>query len=151
MLENDIYVRRFKDKAESLGFTDMPADERIDKYRTDGVAPSLAVSKYFSKLKIKSRVSKDELEPLVISACNAFGADPMDVALSDTEEMRDLKTIVCRLAVNEMNIRPHTVIRKRLGLKYNSMVNHHVDRFATRTDRVGFLDKFEVTKKAMAL
>lgn len=151
MIENDIYFRRFREKAYSLGINEMPDDATIEKYRTDGISPKVAASKHFGKLKLKSRVSSEELEEIVISACQAFGLKPTDVATGDSKEMRDLKTIVCFIAINEKNLRPHTVIRKRLGLKYNSMVNHYSDRFQMSMNRVGFLEKVEITRKGLSL
>lgn len=134
-----------------LGHTVVPDDARIEKYRTDGMPPSLAVSKHFSKLKLKSQISSETLETIVLSACRAFGFDSKDVESCDTKEMRDLKTIVCFIAVSEKNLRPHTVIRKRLGMKYNSMVNYYVDRFALRMDSITFKKKLEETRNVLKL
>ena len=140
MLESDIYTRRFKERAAALGHP-TPDENEIEAYRKKGHPPSVAAARHYSKLRVKSRVSEVELEGVVKASCLSFGIDPEDLISADEDSTRDLKTVICHIAVEKLNIRPHTVIRKRLGMKNNSMVNHHLSRFPLRLDSIVFVEK----------
>lgn len=138
MLEPDIYERRFKEKAKSLGHTSDGEEEAIMQYREDGIAPALAVSKHYSKMRLKTLKSEKNFDEILEVVCQSSGVTLDEVKDTDTQIWRDIKSISCVIAVKDKDIRPHSVMRKALGLKYNSMVNHYFERASRRDDSITF-------------
>lgn len=153
MLNEKTYLHRFTVKAVAKGHSindnDLPV---IESYRALELTPAVAVNRHYSKLKLLSIADRERLEPLIIAACNSFGIDPNTIKnVEADDDTRDAKSIICYLAVNEMNIRPHTVIKEELGFKYNSAVNHHKDRAVGRKDSLAFLEKMNAIASEVGL
>lgn len=154
MLTEEIYRGRFTRKAEAKGYTVTEVDyPQIESYRDLELTPAVAVNRHYSKLKLKTAEEEIRLEPLVEFVCEGYGLEPelaTDEVRSDTEDWKDAKTIICHVAVKVMDIRPHTVIKNRLGFKYNSMVNHNLARCERKCDSIRFTEALEEAKAEFA-
>jgi hypothetical protein len=150
MLEQDIYTRRFKAKAESKGYSTEGLETEIEAFRLAEVTPSLAVAKQFSKMRLKTQDAEEQFQNILESVCEVCGLDPSGIETGDSNEWRDVKSISCVIAVLDKDIRPHTVMRKALGLKYNSMVNHYVDRSKKREELIMYHNNLKAARVACA-
>jgi len=151
MLETDIYTRRFKEKAKSLGHNPDGEESAILQYRDNGVTPALAVSKHYSKMRLLTIESEKRFNEVLEVVCEQAGFELHEVYDTDTQDWRDIKSISCLIAVQDLDIRPHSVMRRALGLKYNSMVNHYVDRNQNREDSIRFQTILEGSRKALEI
>jgi len=141
MLEKDIYDRRFRQQMEKKGMTATEAEieKASNEMRSKGIPPSIAVTKVFTDMYYK-RVEAEQQFPIVLKAtCDSFGI-AFDEA--DSSDLTDIRSIAAWIAVNRLDLRPHTVIKEHLGLSSNSMVNHSVYRADKRMDKsVMFAEK----------
>ena len=149
MLEQDIYTRRFNEKAGRLKNVEPCPESTIEKYRLGSYTPALAVSEYYGKMRVKTKDAEKKFKVILDVVCEVYGFDPDGITDGDSMDWRDVKSISCVIAVLDQNIRPHTVIRKALYLKYNSMVNHYVDRSKKREDRIAYHNNLAASRAAI--
>jgi hypothetical protein len=142
MLKRDIYRRRFlyQLKSQSVDSSGIDVEKAIDRMMAKKIPPSVAVQRAFTPLEKKRAIAVKTMPKIIKCVCDAFGVDELGSGGIDS---RDICSITAWIAVNKNNIRPHSVIREKLNLASNSMVNHHVDRCERRRDEsVLFSEKF---------
>ena len=149
MLEQDTYTRRFNEKAGRLKNVEPCTESIIENYRLGGYTPALAVSEYYGKMRVKTKDAEAKFKVILDVVCEVYGFDPAGISDGDSMDWRDIKSISCVIAVLDQDIRPHTVIRKALYLKYNSMVNHYVGRSEKRADRIKYHNNLAASREAL--
>ena len=129
-MEKDIYKRRVREalKKKGLEVCDTKLDLVVDEYTEKGIPPSVAVMKGFSLKDLKHGMAQKKFEPILAECCESFGLSIEDAKTGYTKDWRNLRSIACYIAVEKLDIRPHTVMRDMLGLANNGMVRHKVYR-----------------------
>ena len=145
MLEAETYERRFKAQLvkRDIEMNDTELAKASEGFRLANIPPSIAATKCFGKMALMTNAANTALDPVIKLACKAFELNPEESATRESADWLDARSVICHISVNLLNIRPHSVIRKQLGFKRNSMVNHHLKRAKKRSDSITFSEKLK--------
>ncbi len=148
-LPEDIYLRRFKEQlikkeVDVSSLTESQLEEEATRQRNAGIPPSIAVTKCFTTLCNKRDVAEQTLPTIIKGVCTELSIEFDTHKDGDSKTHRDMRSMVCWIAVSKLNLRPHTVIKEHLGFSSNSNVNHAVYRCASYiSDSAIFAEKLK--------